>query len=86
MNKEELEQFLLSKPTNTELIEKLIEVVNKNEWHTKNPTKDGLYLCKVEAINSTYRVCEWRNEPINKYDRNWVGQGYRVIKWRYINE
>lgn len=56
-----------------------------HEWHTENPTKDGLYLCKVEECGTnTYKVCEWRNKPLNKFDRNWQGPGYIVIEWKEI--
>lgn len=56
-----------------------------NEWHTENPTKDGVYLCTVEECGSiTYKVCKWLNEPYLKYDRNWQDCGYTVIKWKEI--
>lgn len=57
----------------------------KHKWHTENPTKDGIYLCTVEEYGSiTYKVCRWLNEPYLKYDRNWQGHGYTVIKWKEI--
>lgn len=64
----------------------------KPKWHDLRkdpqdlPIKNGSYLCRVDTIGSiiSYRVCEWRNEPLVKYGRNWQGFGYIVLEWKEI--
>lgn len=99
MSKEELEQFLLSKPTNTELTEKLIELVNKFEWNdlTKNPDslpKHNNQILVAFAFNENtnqfycFDVANYfdgaKKFITNTSDGDNVNNGKKVIAWKEI--
>lgn len=82
----------------TEVCDKAIDALKRNEWHTEPPTEEGLYLIHPELgvfqtarySKDLYKVDKYdfpdkrKCAGWYKYDSEWGYYEVNVIAWTYI--
>ena len=68
----------------TEVCDKAIDALKRNEWHTEPPTEEGLYLIHTDIGVFDFAKYSKDLYKVSKYD--FEGKHHRAGWWKYNSE